>query len=130
MLLERVRASAPEAVRRAAPLAGLAGMVAAGKNPPVPATDDGADGGAASASPVGPSADDAALANRIAPVLGDEEATDDVPGSTPEPAVAPQAGPTAPAGAPRWKWAVWAAVVLVVAVLSRLALRPGASRPA
>ncbi|MFM9058150.1 MAG: hypothetical protein ACKOSQ_03305 [Planctomycetaceae bacterium] len=118
----------PEAVRRAATLAGLAGVVA-GAGAARPATGDGADGGAASVAPVGPTADDAALAGRIAPVLGDEEATDEVPGAAPppppRPAPASQAAPQ-----PRWKWAVWAAAVLVIAAVARTLLRPGASGPA
>jgi hypothetical protein len=117
----------PEAVRRAATLAGLAGVVAAGGGSPRPAADDGADGGAANTAPVGPTADDAALAARIAPVLGDEEATDELPGSTPAPALPAVDGRTAPAGAARWKWAVWAAIVLAVAALARTLMRPGTS---
>ena len=113
----------PEAVRRAATLAGLAGVVAgSGQAPARPAEADGGDGGAASPGPVGPTSADAALAGRIAPVLGDEEATDEVPGAMPEPAEASPA-----AGAPRWnwKWIAWGAAVLVIAVAARLALRPG-----
>ena len=113
----------PEAVRRAATLAGLAGVVAAA-GPARPAEAEGGDGGATNPAPVGPTADDAALADRIAPVLGDEEATDDVPGAEPEPVTtAPAAAPMS--GQPRWKWIAWAAAVIVIALAARIALRPG-----
>jgi len=76
---------------------------------------------------VAPTADDAALAARIAPVLGDEEATDEVPGAVPAPAVAPTS-PTPVAGQRPWaRWAVWAALVAAVAVAARAMLRPSAS---
>jgi hypothetical protein len=115
----------PEAVRRAATLAGLAGVVA-GAGQARPAAGDGADGGAASVAPVAATADDAALLARIAPVLGDEDATDDVPGAVPEPARSPM-GSMPSSGAPAWKWAVWAAVVMAVAAAVRAVLRPGRS---
>ncbi|MFM7108623.1 MAG: hypothetical protein ACKOZU_08510 [Planctomycetaceae bacterium] len=119
----------PEAVRRAATLAGLAGVVAGGPATTRPADGDGADGGAASDAPVGPTTDDTALAGRIAPVLGDEDATDDVPGAAPEPA-GPAPAATPAGGPPPWKWIAWAAVVLSIAVAARLALRPGTPGPA
>jgi hypothetical protein len=70
---------------------------------------------------------DAALAARIAPVLGDEEATDDRAGIDPSrPAdKGEQAG-----GAGAWpylRWGAWIAAVLVVVFLSRAALRSGAA---
>lgn len=111
----------PEAVRRAATLAGLAGVVASG-GPARPAEAEGGDGGAKNPAPVGPTADDAALAGRIAPVLGDEEATDDVPGDVPV-KPAPAAAPVS--GQPRWKWIAWTAAVVVIALAARIALRPG-----
>jgi len=108
--VEELRAIDPEAVRRAATLAGLAG-IAAGDNPPPPPGD-------------APPADDTALARSIEPVQGDEDPT--APG---EPAAAqPAPAPTAPA--PNgWKWALWAAVVIAVALVARQALRPAAAAP-
>jgi hypothetical protein len=120
--LERID---PEAVRRAATLAGLAGVVAGG-SAARPAAADGADGGAASATPMPATADDAALAARIAPVLGDEEATDEVPGAVP--AAAPTADRQARPASPPWgRWAIWAALVAAVAVAARAMLRPSTS---
>jgi hypothetical protein len=103
----------PEAVRRAATLAGLAGIAAA-----VPAA------GPANA------ADDAALASQIGAVHGDEDPTDDLPGrdvalAQPEPE-SPRSPPPPPASN-GWKWAIWAAVVLAVAVIARAAFRPSHS---
>ena len=74
-----------------------------------------------------------AIAAKIPAVLADEEATDDAPGidpssieavsrksSTPSP---PAARPSADGGSTIVKWAVWAAVVLLIAVFSRSRLR-------
>jgi hypothetical protein len=119
----------PEAVRRAATLAGLAGLVTGGTAATRPADDDGADGGAASPTAVPPTAADAALVPRIPPVIGDEEATDELPGAVPPPP-ATEIDPSRPAVPPAWKWAVWAAVVLAVAAVARATLRPGPRGPA
>jgi hypothetical protein len=84
--VERLTAIDPEAVRRAATLAGFAGALAA-KPAPAAAAAQGADGdpgdpsGATPppppASATGPAtADDQALASRVAPVLADDDATD------------------------------------------------------
>jgi hypothetical protein len=105
----------PEAVRRAATLAGLAGVVAAA--PSTTAADPGEDAVPAT-DVVAPTAADVELAKRIGPVLADEEATDDEPGRHPEPVAA------TPAGRPPWMWAAWAAVVILVAVVARAMLRP------
>jgi hypothetical protein len=114
----------PEAVRRAATLAGLAGLTTAaptGDDPgpagsPGPATEPAS---AAVATTTGASV-------QVAPVIADEE------GST-DPAVAPASAPTPPAiptppntGPATWKWALWAVLVLVVAVVARRMLRPSA----
>ena len=112
--LERID---PEAVRRAATLAGLAGVVAA-----APATTADDDGGQASTTEVAASPADSALAARVGPVLADEEATDDVPGR-------PAATPAARTARPVWLWAAWAAAVLLVALVARAALKPGSERP-
>jgi hypothetical protein len=103
----------PEAVRRAATLAGLAGIATAG------AGGDPPGGGE-------PAAEDAALAGQIGAVHGDEDPTDDTPGRDATLPEAPPTGPTlSPSGGAGWKWALWAAVVLAVAVAARAALRPG-----
>jgi hypothetical protein len=119
----------PEAVRRAATLAGLAAAVATNASPTATGTagpvDEDDDGGAkpTTASPaVPPAADDLALAKKIAPVLADEEATDAVPGADPN---APSPPAKAASDGKAWRWGLWAAVVLAVAILSRAALRSG-----
>lgn len=100
----------PEAVRRAATLAGLAGITAAGD-------------GTAPASPPGPTGADTALAGQINTVVGDEE-----PGVSAAPTgTSPAAPPAKPAPATTWKWALWAGIVLAVAVLARTLLKPGVS---
>jgi hypothetical protein len=142
----------PEAVRRAATLAGFAGAIqpkpaADGQTeaddpgepqpgepqpgaPPSPdAPPPRAETVAVPAGVDSPGLDtrDAALAARIAPVLGDEEATDERAGIDPSrPAdKGEQAG-----GAGAWpylRWGAWIAAVLVVVFLSRAALRSGAA---
>ena len=125
----------PEAVRRAATLAGIAGLVASGTVTPVVAPPD-ADpddnsGRTAAASVADESGSPLPIA--VAPVLADDDATDDVPGRDPLQPAAPAAAPATPAtfnGAPRWKWILWGAVVLAIAVVSRAAMRtvPAGSR--
>jgi hypothetical protein len=127
----------PEAVRRAATLAGFAGALApqpGGKDAAASADDADGDAGEppggrspAVDTAAAPSADDAALAARIAPVIADEDATDD------ETATVAAADATLPAASPaaldRWKaikWAAWTVIVLAIAVFSRSALT---SRP-
>jgi hypothetical protein len=147
----------PEAVRRAATLAGFAGAIQ-----PKPAADGQTEADDPGASQPGasqpgepqpgasPSPDasppraetvavpagvdspvldtrDAALAARIAPVLGDEEATDERAGIDPSRPTdkGEQAG-----GAGAWpylRWGAWIAAVLVVGLLSRAVLRSGAA---
>jgi hypothetical protein len=114
----------PEAVRRAATLAGLAAVAASAPATAAESDDDGGDGGATSPAAVAPTAEDSALAATIAPVLADEDATDGLPSIDP---TAPQsgAGPDGGAGnAKAWRWAFWAAAVLLVAVVSRSLLKP------
>jgi hypothetical protein len=130
----------PEAVRRAATLAGLAAVTAAA---PAGAsgvdgvgTDDSGDIGASlptvsvGNSPTGsaagvPTPAELALAKRIAPVIGDDESI--VPGG---PAAARTPAVETPAGSSAWTWAVWAAAVVFVAIVSRAVLRPARSTPA
>jgi hypothetical protein len=65
--------------------------------------------------------------------LADDDATDDVPGRDPLQPATPAAPPATPAtfnGAARWKWILWGAVVLAIALASRAAMRttPAGSR--
>jgi len=108
----------PEAVRRAATLAGLAGIAATGgeEQPPAP--------------PPPTPAEDQALAAKIGAVVGDEDPG--VPPALPAgtAATAP-AEPAAKGSKPEpnttWRWAIWAGIVLAVTVLARTLLKPGAS---
>lgn len=148
----------PEAVRRAATLAAFGGAVAPkpGGTPAGPTTgnsqsDDDGDPGdptaardgeprpiapptsAAAAMPAG-AGGEAAIAARIPTVLADEEATDDAPGIDPSKPTPPSPAATAPpAGTARsstaWKWALWAVVVLLIAIFSRAKLRTGGTGP-
>lgn len=134
--------------------AGASSKPAAGNAQPsnAAAADDPGDPAAARpsdsaspASPAGPSASvqavspaDTAIATRIPAVLADEEATDDAPGI--DPSQHGQAGGTtrsAAAASPaadslgkgifstRLKWAIWAGIVLLIALISRSRLRAG-----
>jgi hypothetical protein len=142
----------PEAVRRAATLAGFAGAIqpkpaADGQNeaddpgepqpgepqpgePPSPdAPPPRAETVAVPAGVDSPGLDtrDAALAARIAPVLGDEEATDERVGIDPS-RPADKGEQAGGAGArPYLTWGAWLAAVLIVGLLSRAALRSGAT---
>ena len=77
-------------------------------------------------------AEEMAIAARIPAVLADEEATDETPGVDPSRPATPVAakpaagGPSRPSGL---KWAIWAAVVLIIGLVSRAALRSGGSGP-
>jgi hypothetical protein len=112
----------PEAVRRAATLAGIAGLVASGSTAPAADPDDNS--GRETDMPADAAAPGASTTIAVAPVLADDEATDAVPGH--DPAASPAATPTTPAVPPRpwWKWVVWGAVVTVIALASRAAMRP------
>jgi hypothetical protein len=107
----------PEAVRRAATLAGLAGIAAAIPTEDVPLAAD-----------LPPA--DAMLASKIGQVHGDEDPTDNAPGRD---VAAASVSPSEPAAAPPatagngWKWALWAAVVLAVAIAARAVLAPSTS---
>ncbi len=98
----------PEAVRRAATLAGLAGITAA----------------AATGDEITPAPAGSALVGVIADVQGDEDPNEEHPAL---PAVA-EKGPTSATPSPPpgrgWQWALWAAIVIAVAVFARAALRP------
>lgn len=120
--VKELEAIDPEAVRRAATLAGIAGLVASGSTTP-----------AADGDPGEPPPDTAAPTTyaepggtiQIAPVLADDEATDAEPGQDPSAPAPPAAEGT---DLKRWKWAAWAAVVLVIALVSRAAMRPAPAR--
>jgi hypothetical protein len=117
--MEKLREIDPEAVRRAATLAGLAGLTAAG-----PA-------GETAESPNGSPA-------RVAEVVADDVETDGTmvvspgvrptaPSSAGKPAAdTPPAAADQP-GAPVFRWAFWVAVVVVIAFISRAVLRSGRS---
>jgi FAD/FMN-containing dehydrogenase len=94
----------PEAVRRAATLAGLAGIPSAATTP-----DSGE-----------PAATDSPLATSIEAVQGDEDPT----AEPPPPQAAPASNPSP--GAPRrgWQWAIWAAIVIAIAAIARATLKP------
>jgi len=80
---------------------------------------------------------EAAIASRIPAVLADEEATDDAPGIDPSMPGTAARVPNAPVAAdpatavktPLWKWSLWAAVVLVIAIFARTGLRSGRTGP-
>ena len=126
----------PEAVRRAATLAGLAALTTAA---PAGGSEGKVDGGAddsnfddsgdigarppASSGAAGPTPAELALAKRITPVIGDDESL--VPG---RPAAESPAA-AAPARSAAWTWALWAAAVVLVAIVSRAVLRPTRSAP-
>ncbi|MFM7033689.1 MAG: hypothetical protein ACKOYJ_00635 [Planctomycetia bacterium] len=111
----------PEAVRRAATMAGLAGAIAAA---PAPTGDD--DPGDPSAvgstgSDIATSPADLEMARRVAPVLAEEEPNEI---ASPRSPAGPVAGPTADRTMSLVKWSIWAAVVLLVGIMSRRLLRP------
>jgi len=117
--MEKLREIDPEAVRRAATLAGLAGLTTAA------ATDD------TDEKPSGSPA-------RVAEVVADDVERDGTmvvsPGSAPAARAAGQkpadASPPAAAeqpGTPAFRWAFWVAVVVIIAFVSRAVLRSGHS---
>lgn len=98
----------PEAVRRAATLAGLAGIAAAAP----------AEGVLPPASP-----SDTALVGVIENVQGDEDPTAIAP-STEAKADTAAADTSSTASGRGWQWAIWTALVIAVAAFARAALRP------
>jgi hypothetical protein len=121
--VKELEAIDPDAVRRAATLAGLAGITAPGADPATAGSGPDSENGFTADT------DDAALSQQISPVLGDEDPSDDQPardvasgsGST------KTAEKTLPTTGSRWKWALWAAVVVGVALLARALLKPSES---
>lgn len=122
----------PEAVRRAATLAGFAGGFA----PPGPESSAPAEDGQAAAG----AQDDASLASQVPPVLADADATDDTPPIDPSLPQSPSdsADGSAPAGdvavvndvaesdepTMMGRWIIWAAIVVGVGLLARSAMQP------
>jgi len=110
----------PEAVRRAATLAGFAGALAPGAAAKPAADSEGDPGEGLPPGPAAPaSPDDASLAARIAPVIGDDGLGENESPAASQPATTGQS-------ADRFrlfKWAAWAAIVAVVAVAARSAFR-------
>ena len=92
---------------------------------------------ASAPAPTPATAAEAAIASRIPAVLADEEATDDAPGIDPSmpgtaarvPNAPVAAGPATGVKTPLWKWALWAALVLVIAIFARTGLRSGGAGP-
>ena len=126
----------PEAVRRAATLAGFAGGFA----PPGPATPAPSEGGTSEVEPTAaPTGNDADLISQVPPVLGDADATDDTPGFDPAASIDTTAATDAaendaaevtesPLALSRW--VIWAAIVVAVGLLARSAMRPRAGATA
>ena len=119
--LTRLEKIDPEAVRRAATLAGFAGALAPNPAAKADGDDEPGSGRPATTAPAG-AGDDAALAAKIAPVIGDEGEEDDAEPSLPGPAA--NTGPAAGDGLRSFKWVAWAAGVALVAFAARAALRP------
>jgi hypothetical protein len=144
--ITKLEAIDPDAVRRAATLAGLAALAspAGPRNPGDGQPGDGqpGDGQPEERGDVPPTAADLELARRITPVIGEDPAgltrgDGDVPsagrpadGSRAVP-VPPPSGSTPAAGGPEpqaaWKWALWAAAIVLVAFVSRAFLKPSAA---
>jgi hypothetical protein len=150
--LARCEAIDPEAVRRAATLAGFAGgfappnSAAAAADPAnsAAAAADSANSAAAAADPAS-SGGDEELARQVPPVLADTDATDDTPAIDPSLAVADAAAASDGAATAEtrssatnavgetpeppiaWgRWLIWAAIVVAVGLLARVAMRPRA----
>jgi len=132
--VERLAAIDPGAVKRAATLAGFAGVLAA----PTTAPSAGVDGdpgdptGASTPAPPGaPATDDSLLAARIAPVLGDDDATDgraayDPSATAPSSTVPSSTASSSPSEGPaRWapRLMALAGLAILVAAILRSALR-------
>ncbi len=114
--LEKLREIDPEAVRRAATLAGLAGLTTAPAGAPDTAPEEPA--------PV-----------RVADVVADDLMTDEArvvsTGSEPGAAANAEPAPAPPEASPdKTRWIFWAAVVLIIALLSRVLLRAGKANAA
>lgn len=123
-VLEKLERIDPEAVRRAATMAGLAAITAATTTTGDDDDGDPGDPSAAGGRPTAAVATDASdrdLARRIAPVLGDED------GNAGTSAVVPAGKAGAAGSGSSLKWAFWAGVVVLVGIISRTMLRSTAA---
>jgi|GEM_PF-294714 len=138
LALEKLKEIDPEAVRRAVALAGFATALAPAKGSesdreridskgdpgePTAAKSTTAADGTGSASQ-----EELALASRMEPVLGDEEATDDRDGIDPSlpvaESLATKENGLSTQRITSLKWGIWVVVVLLVGLFARAALRP------
>jgi len=112
----------PEAVRRAATLAGLAGLTL----PTAPASSGSPSPQTTSPQPAGdgPAATGDRPAIRVAPVIG-EGIAEAPPAESPGQAAAEPPAPRPAGGGLDWRWVAWAVAVIVIAILARTYLRPG-----
>jgi hypothetical protein len=144
--LARCEAIDPEAVRRAATLAGFAGGFAPPGPPASAAGKSNAEDAAGNpGNEDSPAATDEDLVSQVPPVLADADATDGVPaidpsvelsaaGSSAEPLASRPPASAASESSTRefenpvaWgRWMIWAAIVVAVGLLARAAMRPRA----
>jgi hypothetical protein len=114
----------PDAVRRAATMAGLAGAIAAATPASQPADGDPVDPGDPGTPPdslMPATAADLELAKRVAPVIVEDELGQPV---LAPPAVASPPGKTASGrGGSAAKWVIWVVVVVLVGMMTRRMLR-------
>lgn len=115
----------PDAVRRAATMAGLAGAIAAAAPAAQPTDGDPGDPGDPGAAPDGLAAPagaaDLELAKRIAPVVAEEEFVDAASAATTVPVVSEKTA--ADRGGAAAKWLIWVVVIVLVGMMSRRMLR-------
>ncbi len=119
----------PDAVRRAATMAGLAGAITAATPTGTSAAGDPADPGDPGAGPDGltvPATEaDLELAKRVAPVLADEDLASGAPVSRREPAASEKTAPNR--GGSGLMWLIWVVVIVLVGMMSRRMLRSGSA---
>ncbi len=123
--LSRLEKIDPEAVRRAATLAGFAGALAPNAAAKAAGGDDEPGSGRPALPAPAAAGDDTALAAKIAPVIGDDGEDDDAEASSP--ATATRTAAHAGDGWKTVKWVAWAAIVAIVAFAARSTLRPRSS---
>jgi hypothetical protein len=119
----------PDAVRRAATMAGLAGAITAATPAGTSAAGDPADPGDPTVGPDGltvPATEaDLELAKRVAPVLADEDLASGAPLSRREPAASEKTAPNR--GGSGLMWLIWVVVIVLVGMISRRMLRSGSA---
>ncbi len=114
----------PDAVRRAATMAGLAGAIAAATPASQLADGDPGDPGDPGTLPdslVPATAADLELAKRVAPVLVDNEVGEPVPAAPP--GAGPSEKTTSDRGGSAVRWLTWVVVVVLVGMMARRMLR-------